>query len=101
MAICNRCGTPFTRKSNLRRHQNESCKGSPPKEEEIKKISPPPVSDIISAVINDGIELAPTVSKKRKLEQPVVVRNEYDALYDLQPSSNIRLLPEAISWPWD
>jgi hypothetical protein len=95
-AICNRCGMPFTRKSNLRRHQNESCKGSPPAEEEITKISPPTASDVISAVINDGIELAPTVTKKRKLEQPVATRNEYDALYD-PPSSNVRFLPETIN----
>ena len=83
-AICNRCGTSFTRKSNLRRHQNESCKGSP-------------ISDTVSAVINDGIELAPTVVKKRKVEQPAMAHSEYDALYDLQPSNNIRFLPETIN----
>ena len=63
-AICNRCGTSFTRKSNLRRHQNESCKGSHPEEE----LNNSPLSDTVSAVINDGIELAPTVVKKRELE---------------------------------
>ena len=92
-ALCNRCGTSFTRKNNLRRHQNESCKGSHP-EEELKNS---PLSDTVSAVINDGIELAPTAVKKRKLEQPAVAHSEYDALYDLQPSSNIPFLPETIN----
>ena len=91
-AICNRCGTSFTRKFNLQRHQNESCKGSPP--EELKMVSP--TSDAVSSIINDGIELAPTVVKKRKLEQPAAC-NEYDALYALQPSSNVRFLPETIN----
>ena len=93
-AICNRCGTSFTRKSNLRRHQNKSCKGSHPSDEELKNS---PVSDTVSAVINDGIELAPTVVKKRKVEQPAMAHSEYDALYDLQPSNNIRFLPETIN----
>ena len=92
-ALCNRCGTSFTRKNNLRRHQNESCKGSHP-EEELKNSL---LSDTVSAVINDGIELAPTAVKKRKLEQPAVAHSEYEALYDLQPSNNIRFLPETIN----
>ena len=92
--ICNRCGTSFTRKYNLQRHQNESCKGSPPEEE--FKMSP--VSDIVSKIITDGIELAPTVTKKRRLETSIApARSEYDGLYDPKPSSNIRFLPETIN----
>ena len=66
-ATCNGCGRSFTRKSNLQRHQNESCRGSQPSNEELKNSHIP---DTVSAVINDGIELAPTVVKKRRLEQP-------------------------------
>ena len=40
-----------------------------------------PTSNAVSTIINDGIELAPTV-EKRKLEQPAAC-NEYDALYAL------------------
>ena len=50
MAMCNTCGATFTRKSNMRRHQNGRCKGRPDLED----------------VINNGFELAPT--KKRKLD---------------------------------
>ena len=87
--ICNSCGSRFTRNYNLKRHQNKSCKGSP--QEEVMK--PFHISDTVNAVINDGIQLAPSVTKKRRLP---ATHSEYDALYDLKPPSNVRFLPETI-----
>ena len=58
---CNRCAKTFTCKSNLRRHQNESCKGSP-------EAFPLVGDDTVNAV---DIELAPTAVKRRKVHTSI------------------------------
>ena len=72
MVTCNRCGTMFTRKGNLKRHQKDRCKG-------ISRVEgDPQISDIINAVINNGIaakpkyiDFAPPPSKKQKMSPSV------------------------------
>ena len=59
MAItCNHCTKTFTCKSNLRRHQNESCKGSP-------EASPLVGDDAVD------IELAPIAVKRRNVHASI------------------------------
>ena len=74
MATCNRCGTMFTRKGNLKRHQKDRCKG-------VSRVEgDPQISDIINAVINNGIAAKPKYidftpppppSKKQKMSPSV------------------------------
>ena len=97
MATCYQCCKSFTRQRNLRRHQISSCKGSPEKSRASLEVSPCVDDDRVNNLLNDGIELAPTAAKKRKLQRSVV-SNSYDAMYDDQPSSsNIHFLPETIN----
>ena len=95
MATCYQCGKSFTRQRNLRRHQISACKGSPEKSRASLELSP--CDDRVNTLLNDGIELAPTAAKKRKLQRPAF-SNSDDAMYDDQPSSSkIHFLPETIN----
>ena len=95
MATCYQCGKLFTRQRNLRRHQISACKGS--SERNKASLEASPLVGDADALLNKGIELAPTAAKKRKLQRSVV-SNSYDAMYDDQPlSSNIHFLPETIN----
>ena len=87
MATCYQCGKSFTRQRNLRRHQISACKGSLEKNKASLKVYPRVDDDRVNTLLNDGIELAPTAAKKRKLQRSVV-SNSYDAMYDDQPSSS-------------
>ena len=87
MATCYQCGKLFTRQRNLRRHQISACKGSPEKNEaslERNEVLPPVGDNVVNALLNEGIELAPTAVKRRKLQRSLA-SNGYDDIYD-QPS---------------
>ena len=99
MASCYQCGKLFTRQRNLRRHQISACKGSPEKNEaslERNEVLPPVGDNVVNALLNEGIELAPTAVKRRKLQRSLA-SNGYDDIYDQPSSSNIHFLPETIN----